>query len=143
MPSTNSKTTAVSTTGALVAIKDAAVKDAVSRSPIIKPAKKTAKGKPRKAAKPRVTKAAMAPKTPRVTKTAKLIAMLQRPEGADSDQIQKAFDWQPRTVRGAIAGALKKRLGPKATTERVEGRGTIYRTVFGADLGKVPQLVVG
>ena len=37
--------------------------------------------------------------------------MLQRPEGATIAEIVEATGWQPHTVRGALAGALKKRLG--------------------------------
>jgi hypothetical protein len=37
--------------------------------------------------------------------------------------------WQPHTVRGAIAGALKKKLGLKVTAEKVEDRGRVYRIV--------------
>ena len=46
------------------------------------------------------------------TKQAALIAMLQRPEGATIAEIVAATNWQSHTVRGAFAGALKKRLGP-------------------------------
>ena len=60
------------------------------------------------------------------TKQAKLIAMLQRKNGATIEEIVKALDWQPHTVRGAIAGALKKRLKLKVVSERVEGRGRVY-----------------
>ena len=45
------------------------------------------------------------------TKQAQLIAMLKRPEGATIAEIVEATGWQPHTVRGALAGALKKRLG--------------------------------
>ena len=31
------------------------------------------------------------------------------------------------TARGAISGALKKKLGLPVTAEKVEGRGTVYR----------------
>ena len=37
----------------------------------------------------------------------------------------KIFDWQPHTVRGAIAGALKKKLGLDVTSEKIEGRGLV------------------
>jgi hypothetical protein len=30
-------------------------------------------------------------------------------------------------VRGAIAGALKKKLGLDVTSEKIEGRGRVYR----------------
>ena len=60
------------------------------------------------------------------SKQAKLIAMLKSPKGATIDEIAAAFDWQPHTVRGVIAGALKKKLGLEVTSEKVEGRGRIY-----------------
>ncbi len=62
------------------------------------------------------------------TKQAKLVAMLQRPEGASLDEIVAATGWQAHTVRGAIAGALKKKLGLTVTSEKVAGRGRVYRT---------------
>ncbi len=68
------------------------------------------------------------PITPRGdTKQARLIAMLQTPDGATLAEIVAATQWQPHTVRGAIAGALKKKLGLKVTAEEVAGRGRVYR----------------
>ena len=61
------------------------------------------------------------------TKQARLIAMLETPEGGSLTEIATAFGWQPHTVRGAIAGALKKKLGLNVTSEKVEGRGLVYR----------------
>jgi hypothetical protein len=43
------------------------------------------------------------------------------------DEIGKKFEWLPHTVRGAIAGALKKKLGLDVQSEKVEGRGRVYR----------------
>ena len=78
-------------------------------------------------AKPKATKKAKAPKTakqaakapkkaatpkaegPRVgTKTAQVVAMLQRKNGATLAEIVEKMDWQRHTVRGLMAGALKK-----------------------------------
>jgi hypothetical protein len=42
------------------------------------------------------------------------------------EEIIEAFGWQPHTVRGAIAGALKKKLGLAVTSEKIEGRGRVY-----------------
>ena len=73
------------------------------------------------------------PKARYGTKQATLIEMLSRPEGATVEQLAAATGWQNHTVRGAIAGAIKKKLGLTVTTERVRGgegqRGsyTIYR----------------
>jgi hypothetical protein len=61
------------------------------------------------------------------SKQAKLIAILKTAKGATIDEIVKALDWQPHTVRGAMAGALKKKLGLNITSEKVEGRGRVYR----------------
>ena len=47
--------------------------------------------------------------------------MLRRKEGATIAQIVEATGWQPHTVRGAFAGALKKKLGLVVTSEKVEG----------------------
>ena len=61
------------------------------------------------------------------TKQALLIGMLQRPEGATVAEVVAATGWQPHTVRGAISGALKKRLGLTVTSEEDEERGRVYR----------------
>lgn len=60
------------------------------------------------------------------TKQAQLIAMLRAPEGATIEEIMAALDWAAHTIRGAMAGALKKKLGLEVTSEKVEGRGRVY-----------------
>lgn len=66
-------------------------------------------------------------RTPREgTKQAILIAMLRAPEGATVEEIMTATGWQSHTVRGAMAGALKKKLGLDVTSEKIEGRGRVY-----------------
>jgi hypothetical protein len=68
-------------------------------------------------------------KAPRTnTKQAQLIEMLRRPEGASIAEVVAAMQWQAHTVRGAIAGALKKKLGLKVESEKVDAeRGRVYR----------------
>ena len=61
------------------------------------------------------------------TKQAQLIAMLKAPEGASIEEIVTTFGWQAHTVRGAIAGALKKKLGLQVESEGIQGRGRVYR----------------
>jgi hypothetical protein len=56
-----------------------------------------------------------------------VIAMLKRPAGATLEQIMKATDWQPHTVRGFFAGALKKRLGIEVTSEKAQDGNRVYR----------------
>jgi hypothetical protein len=61
------------------------------------------------------------------SKQAQLISMLRRTKGATIDEIVEALDWQPHTVRGAIAGALKKKLGLNVTSEKSDRRGRVYK----------------
>ena len=61
------------------------------------------------------------------TKQAQLIAMLRAPEGATIVEIMVALDWAAHTIRGAMAGALKKKLGLIISSEKVEGRGRVYQ----------------
>ena len=61
------------------------------------------------------------------TKQAMLIEMLRAETGATIDEIVAATGWLPHTVRGAIAGALKKKLGLAVTSDKVERRGRVYR----------------
>ena len=90
------------------------------------PAPATKKGKARGSVKK--SKPAKAPRATRTdTKQAQLIAMLKRAKGASIEEIAEALGWQHHTVRGAIAGALKKRLGLKVESEKDERRGRVYR----------------
>jgi len=60
------------------------------------------------------------------TKQARLIEMLRAEGGATIEEIVAALDWRPHTIRGAMSGALKKKLGLTITSEKVEGRGRAY-----------------
>jgi hypothetical protein len=53
--------------------------------------------------------------------------MLRAPDGATIEEIMAATGWQSHTVRGAMAGALKKKLRLEVTSEKVDGRGRVYR----------------
>ncbi len=61
------------------------------------------------------------------TKQAVLIELLTRAEGATLPQMTEATGWQIHTVRGAMAGALKKKLGLDITSEKQTGSDRIYR----------------
>ena len=60
-----------------------------------------------------------------------LIAMLRAREGATIGEIAAATGWQTHTVRGAMSGGLKKKLGLVIASEKVEGRGRVYRLIAG------------
>jgi hypothetical protein len=61
------------------------------------------------------------------TKQAQVIEMLQRPDGASIKEIVAVTAWLPHTARGVISSALKKRLGLPVTSQKEQGRGTVYR----------------
>src|SRR5262249_9670592 len=67
-----------------------------------------------------------APRRPH-SKQALLVDLLRRKEGATIAEAVKATGWQPHSVRGAISGTLKKKLGLAVTSDKVEGRGRVYR----------------
>ncbi|MFN3578788.1 MAG: DUF3489 domain-containing protein [Tabrizicola sp.] len=61
------------------------------------------------------------------SKQAQVIAMLRRTEGATVRQIMETTGWQAHTVRGTLAGALKKKLGLTIVSEKVPGGERVYR----------------
>jgi uncharacterized protein DUF3489 len=61
------------------------------------------------------------------TKQGLLIDLLKRKSGATIDEIVTATGWQPHSVRGAISGSLKKKLGLLVSSEKVADRGRVYR----------------
>jgi hypothetical protein len=88
---------------------------------------KTSKAKTKTARKRKIQTKAKAQGTRASSKQAQLIEMLKRPDGATIEEIVKKFDWQAHTVRGAIAGALKKKLGLDVRSEKDDARGRVYR----------------
>ncbi len=66
--------------------------------------------------------------TPRAgTKQAMLITLLRAPDGATMDEIVAATGWLAHTARGAMSGALGKKLGLIVTSAKEEDRGRVYR----------------
>ena len=126
-------TNETSTTDVIESAKTEAVPQAKARQAAAK------KAKPAKAKKPAQAKAkakskakgkakAEKPVTQRTdSKQARFIAAMQTARGMSIDEAAKEFGWQKHTVRGAIAGAIKKRLGLKVDAEQDEKRGTVYR----------------
>jgi hypothetical protein len=77
--------------------------------------------------------AALAPPGPKAkpkapTKGDLLIVLLQRDGGVTATQMAEATGWQLHSVRGFIAGTVKKKLGRTIATEKVDGQ-TVYRIV--------------
>mgnify|MGYP001006371437 CR=1 FL=1 len=63
------------------------------------------------------------------TKLAALVMALRRPQGATSLQLMLATGWQPHTVRGAISGMLRKKLGLNVVLARNDTGERVYKVV--------------
>ena len=63
------------------------------------------------------------------TKLAALVVALRRPQGATSLQLMLATGWQPHSVRGAIAGMLRKKLGLNVVLAHNKSGERVYRVV--------------
>ena len=60
------------------------------------------------------------------TKQARAIAMLRKPAGATTAAIMAATDWQQHSVRGFLAGIVRKKLGLNLVSEQTD-KGRVYR----------------
>jgi hypothetical protein len=52
--------------------------------------------------------------------------MLAAPDGASIPDLMEATGWQAHSVRGALAGTIKKKLGRHVHSETTD-RGRVYR----------------
>ena len=75
-----------------------------------------------------IANATAAGPTQRTTsKQAQVLALLQRDEGATLQQMCALTNWQAHTMRGALAGAFKKKLGLTITSHKDAGGERTYR----------------
>ncbi len=63
----------------------------------------------------------------RKTKKQTCIEMLKRPKGASLAELQKATGWQPHSVRGFLAGTVRKLEGVRLISEVTDGGERRYR----------------
>ena len=71
------------------------------------------------------------------SKQARVIAMLQSPTGTTIAAIMKATGWQQHSVRGFLAGVVRKRLKLKLASNKVNGN-RIYQ-IAGGESGSTRQ----
>jgi hypothetical protein len=61
------------------------------------------------------------------TKLAKVVAALQNPDGATIFQLMCCTGWQPHTIRGALSGMVRKKLGLNVISTKAAGGERVYR----------------
>ena len=101
---------------------------------------------PKPVANSRATKAAI-PKTPakaqskpsiasktdgarreaHLSKHGRVLALLSKPDGATIEDMMDATGWQQHSVRGFLAGTVKRKLGLELTSSKAEGQPRRYR----------------
>jgi hypothetical protein len=98
------------------------------KSPVVpsKPSDRPIKGQPDR------------PRAP--SKQARVIELLRSPKGATVEAMMKATGWQQHSVRGFLAGVVRKRLKLKLSSDLIDGD-RIYRVIppMGAGANK-PQV---
>ena len=72
-----------------------------------------------------------------VSKQARIVAMLQSPAGATIDGMMKETDWQKHSVRGFLAGVVRKKQKLKLQSKKVEDK-RIYRISGDAKVDRAP-----
>ena len=78
----------------------------------------------------RAARQAKRPNSEPGSKQDSVIAMLKSPAGATIDAMMKATGWQQHSVRGFLAGVVRKRLKLKLGSKKVDGERT-YRISSG------------
>jgi Protein of unknown function (DUF3489) len=86
------------------------------------PARKLSKNKSHARSAHAASKAAGRPDT----KHARIIAMLRAPAGATINAFMTATEWQQHSVRGFLAGVVRKKLGLNLASELTD-KGRVYR----------------
>jgi Protein of unknown function (DUF3489) len=72
------------------------------------------------------------------SKQSRVIAMLQSPAGATIAAVMKATGWQPHSVRGFLAGVVRKRLKLKLESKKVDDS-RVYQIANGAGRSSKPR----
>ena len=91
-----------------------------------------------KATKPQSAEEPKTHKADARSKQARIIAMLQSPTGTTIAAIMKATGWQQHSVRGFLAGVVRKRLKLKLVSSKVNDN-RIYQ-IASEESGKVSKV---
>jgi hypothetical protein len=64
---------------------------------------------------------------PQTSKQEQVLSLLRRSDGASIEEIMQTTDWQQHSVRGFLAGTVKKKLGLSLTSSKAAGDVRRYR----------------
>ena len=67
------------------------------------------------------------PRAERVTKQERVLTLLSRTDGASIEEMMRATGWQQHSVRGFLAGTVKKKLGFPLTSSKPNDGARRYR----------------
>jgi hypothetical protein len=91
-------------------------------------AKTRSHSKPTKRSKIKTKASQASHKARAITKHDRVLGLLQAKRGATVAAISKATRWQPHSVRGFLAGVVKKKLGLKLISENTKS-GRVHRII--------------
>ena len=72
------------------------------------------------------------------SKQSRVIAMLQSPTGATIAAMMKATGWQQHSVRGFLAGVVRKRLKLRLASKKITGN-RVYQITSAVDASRQPK----
>ena len=61
------------------------------------------------------------------SKSAAVITLLRRPQGATIQELMEATEWQSHSVRGFLAGTVRKKLNLKLTSTKPQNGDRCYK----------------
>jgi hypothetical protein len=67
------------------------------------------------------------PRLERLTKQERMLTLLSRPEGASIEEMMQATTWRQHSVRGFLAGTVKRKLGFSLTSSKPDDGVRRYR----------------
>ena len=67
------------------------------------------------------------PQVERITKQERVLTLLSRTDGASIEEMMQATDWQQHSVRGFLAGTVKRKLGFLLTSLKLDDGVRRYR----------------
>jgi hypothetical protein len=107
----------------------APAQDTVTKARVAKPRARASRPSAKPVGRTRKPKRPSQATTRKGTKTAKILALLGRPDGASLQELTKATGWQAHSVRGFLSGTLNKKMGLRIHSDRRDDGQRAYRVI--------------